>query len=489
TSGCSQPVEIINGYYIELFESSDSFYPLGARLQFICHSGYLLKGPDMFICDETGKWTPENQPECVLSPQILNSKKCSVPPDIWGSNRKLIRGIVGADSAVHGTMVEYRCRPGYRNVVAPCVAHTLTCSRGEWRGTSPQCEEFKTCLPPPNIANGFIYEVSSSYPLKSQVYYSCERGYRLLGPSVLTCEDNGCWIPGMAPICQLNPRTPGENENRAQFSIHTLLVAAISGIIAVLFLLVALLLYHRAVSPKLVRLRSSGSGNELQPRVAPPTLPPVGAQAQTHIPTEHDPDRVALIAFPDELLQNNQGVPPTYEEAVRQRPALFDHMTNMGRYGPPHNHRNRNHRVVVSGVRRPRHRDNPDNISYQSIGSARQSSGTSRSMSVRSWSACDSLGSSDTVAISDSTNVTVDTMSSGATSGAGSQAPSCRGLAGSRASFDTSSLNNNEDAPLLEEAEGEELRSEDQYSLSSTRGDSDSLKDNISSNRSVSLQE
>lgn len=100
---------------------------------------------------------------------LLDSKKCSVPPDIWGSNRKLIRGIVGADSAVHGTMVEYRCRPGYRNVVAPCVAHTLTCSRGEWRGTSPQCEEFKTCIPPPNIANGFIYEVASSYPLKSQV--------------------------------------------------------------------------------------------------------------------------------------------------------------------------------------------------------------------------------------------------------------------------------------------------------------------------------
>ncbi|XP_042232395.1 uncharacterized protein LOC121873144 [Homarus americanus] len=114
-----------------------------------------------------------------------------------------------------------------------------------------------------------------------------------------------------------------------------------------------------------------------------------------------------------------------------------------GRY-TPHSHRSRGHRVVVPGVRRSRHRDNPDNISYQSIGSARQSSSTSRSMSMRSWSACDSLGSTDTVAVSDSTNVTVDTQSSGGPSSGTSQAPSCRALAGSLASFDTSSLVNNE---------------------------------------------
>lgn len=65
-------------------------------------------------------------------------------------------------------------------------------------------------------------------------------------------------------------------------------------------------------------------------------------------------------------------------------------------------------------------------------------------MSMRSWSACDSLGSTDTVAVSDSTNVTVDTQSSGGTSSGASQAPSCRALAGSLASFDTSSQVNNE---------------------------------------------
>ncbi|KAG7162907.1 hypothetical protein Hamer_G001914 [Homarus americanus] len=65
-------------------------------------------------------------------------------------------------------------------------------------------------------------------------------------------------------------------------------------------------------------------------------------------------------------------------------------------------------------------------------------------MSMRSWSACDSLGSTDTVAVSDSTNVTVDTQSSGGPSSGTSQAPSCRALAGSLASFDTSSLVNNE---------------------------------------------
>lgn len=484
SQGCMTPESVMNGYYIEVTGSSDLQYPPGARQQFVCHTGYVLHGPDLYVCNKGGEWVPRRQPHCEPSKQLIGSELCPVPPEVMHTVQKLVRGVVTARGVVHGTTVEYRCRAGYRNVLAPCVAHSLTCHEGQWHGTSPECEEFNSCVAPPNIAHGFMYDGASSYPLQSQVYFSCEPGYRLVGPSVLTCEDTGCWTPRMPPVCHLSHQYEDDIQSeKSVLDMHTILVATTGSVIGILLIVLALILYQRAVSPKLVRLHNSGSGGDLPP--VQHNCPSNTSQPQP----EHDPDRVALIAFPDE------GVPPTYEEAVRHRPAIMfePHGSNAGGRFTPHNHRSRGHRVVVPGVRRSRHRDNPDNISYQSIGSARQSSSTSRSMSMRSWSACDSLGSTDTVAVSDSTNVTVDTQSSGGTSSGTSQAPSCRALAGSLASFDTSSLVNNEGAPLLEEAEGDDgcdqHRTEDQFSLS-TR-DSDSLKDNVSHTRSVtvSLQE
>ncbi|KAK3851290.1 hypothetical protein Pcinc_042055, partial [Petrolisthes cinctipes] len=478
---CSNPEPVVNGYYLEVTGSSDHEYPPGARLQFVCHTGYILRGPDAYMCNKAGEWEPRRRPLCMPSAQLIGSELCRVAPEIKNTVQKLVRGMVTTGGAVSGTKIGYRCRAGFRYVRAPCVTHILTCHQGQWHGTSPECEEFSSCVAPPNIAHGFMYDSASSYPLQSQVYYACEPGYRLMGPSVLTCEeDSGCWTPRMPAVCERIREYDDEmHDEKPLLDMHTILVATTGSVIGIFLIVMALILYQRALSPKLVRLRNSGSGGELPP--PPHTCPPTAPQP----PQDHDPDRLALIAYPDELPQ--QGVPPTYEEAVRQRPAavMFEpHGGSGGRYAP-HGHRSRGHRVVVPGVRRSRHRDNPDNISYQSIGSARQSS---------SWSACDSLGSTDTVAVSDSTNVTVETQSSGGTSSSSaSQAPSCRALAGSLASFDTSSLVNNEGAPLLEENEGddgcEQRRTEDQYSLS-TR-DSDSIKDNVSHTRSVtvSLQE
>ncbi|XP_069169522.1 sushi domain-containing protein 4 isoform X2 [Procambarus clarkii] len=436
SQGCMAPEPVMNGYYIEVTGSSDLQYPPGATQQFVCHTGYVLHGPDLFVCKKAGEWVPRREPRCEPSKQLIGSELCAVPPEVVHSVQKLVRGVVTARGVVHGTTVAYRCHAGYRNVLAPCVAHSLTCHEGQWHGTSPECEEFSSCVAPPNIAHGFMYNgAASSYPLHSKVYYSCESGFRLVGPSVLTCDDTGCWTPRMPPVCQFaHHYEDGVESEKSVLDMHTILVATTGSVIGILLIVLALILYQRAVSPKLVRLHNSGSGNDLPP--VQHNCSPNASQPQP----EHDPDRVALIAFPDE------GVPPTYEEAVRHRPAIMfePHGGNAGSRYTPHNHRSRGHRVVVPGVRRSRHRDNPDNISYQSIGSARQSSSTSRSMSMRSWSACDSLGSTDTVAVSDSTNVTVDTQSSGGASSGTSQAPSCRALAGSLASFDTSSLVNNE---------------------------------------------
>lgn len=72
-------------------------------------------------------------------PYFLGSKLCPVPPEVMHTVQKLVRGVVTARGVVHGTMIEYRCHAGFRNVLAPCVAHSLTCHEGQWHGTSPKC--------------------------------------------------------------------------------------------------------------------------------------------------------------------------------------------------------------------------------------------------------------------------------------------------------------------------------------------------------------
>ncbi|XP_042232396.1 C4b-binding protein alpha chain-like [Homarus americanus] len=122
------------------------------------------------------------------------------------------------------------------------VAHTLTCHEGQWHGTSPECKEFSSCVAPPNIAHGFMYDGASSYPLQSQVYYSCEPEYRLVGPSVLTCEDSGCWTPRMPPVCHLTHQYEDEMQTeKSVLDMHTILVATTGSVIGILLIVLALI--------------------------------------------------------------------------------------------------------------------------------------------------------------------------------------------------------------------------------------------------------
>lgn len=65
------PEPVMNGYYLEVTGSSDVQYPPGARLQFVCHVGYTLRGGDLFDCNETGHWMPRTQPVCKPSPELI----------------------------------------------------------------------------------------------------------------------------------------------------------------------------------------------------------------------------------------------------------------------------------------------------------------------------------------------------------------------------------------------------------------------------------
>ena len=68
----------MNGYYLEITGSWDGQeYPAGARVQFVCHTGYILTGPDQYLCQKGGVWVPrKEEPRCDPLQQLVGECVC-----------------------------------------------------------------------------------------------------------------------------------------------------------------------------------------------------------------------------------------------------------------------------------------------------------------------------------------------------------------------------------------------------------------------------
>lgn len=103
----------------------------------------------------------------------------------------------GHASLVVPGSVDFDCSPGFR-LVGP--SH-LSCFEGRWTGSTPACAEV-ACDVPAEIPNGVIHFTSSERFLAGAVAnYSCELGYVLVGNSSRTCDPSGVWT-GDAPHCE-----------------------------------------------------------------------------------------------------------------------------------------------------------------------------------------------------------------------------------------------------------------------------------------------
>ncbi|XP_078663210.1 E-selectin-like [Branchiostoma floridae x Branchiostoma belcheri] len=89
-------------------------------------------------------------------------------------------------------VLTFTCNTGY-NLVGPS---TLTCLEdGTWDGSPPTCEAVQLQCPtltPP--LNGYLDLYGTSF--------RCHAGYNLVGPSTLTCLENGTW-DGNPPTCEV----------------------------------------------------------------------------------------------------------------------------------------------------------------------------------------------------------------------------------------------------------------------------------------------
>uniref|UniRef100_A0A8C1ULV9 CUB and Sushi multiple domains 2 n=1 Tax=Cyprinus carpio TaxID=7962 RepID=A0A8C1ULV9_CYPCA len=165
-----------------------------------CREGYYSTGLLTRHCTVNGTWTGD-MPECT----VINCGDPGVPAN----------GIRLGSDFTYGHTVSFQCSPGF--TVDADRASTLICTKDRtWNSTKPVCKAI-VCGAPPSIPNGQI--VGSDFQWGSSISYSCNQGYQLSLPTVLTCQGTGNWSgerPQCFPVFCGDPGIPaqGKREDR-----------------------------------------------------------------------------------------------------------------------------------------------------------------------------------------------------------------------------------------------------------------------------------
>ncbi|XP_014892814.1 CUB and sushi domain-containing protein 1-like, partial [Poecilia latipinna] len=169
-------------------------------ITYSCREGYYSTGLLTRHCTVNGTWTG-NMPEC----SVINCGDPGVPAN----------GVRFGNDFTYNRTVAFQCSPGY--TMDADRASSLICTKDRtWNGTKPLCKAI-VCGPPPLIPNGQV--VGSDLTWGSSISYSCNQGYQLSLPTVLTCQGNGNWSgekPQCFPVFCGDPGMPdqGRREDR-----------------------------------------------------------------------------------------------------------------------------------------------------------------------------------------------------------------------------------------------------------------------------------
>ncbi|XP_057256698.1 membrane cofactor protein-like isoform X1 [Pezoporus wallicus] len=105
-----------------------------------------------------------------------------------------------------GSSVSYICRPGYMRIAGKSL--TRTCGEDfQWSPTEEFCTERK-CRHPGELGDGFVNVTDLTFG--SQATFSCRAGFRLRGPTEITCviKNEGVDWDRDLPLCERIPCKP-----------------------------------------------------------------------------------------------------------------------------------------------------------------------------------------------------------------------------------------------------------------------------------------
>ncbi|XP_034167547.2 C4b-binding protein alpha chain [Pangasianodon hypophthalmus] len=174
---CLEPPAIDNG----LFDPLKELYEYGQTVTYSCNEGFRLRGASTIACTDDG--TFQTSPQC----QEISCDPPAIPNAVIDESLPRYR---------YGVSVQIRCNKGYRIV----GSDELMCWKYGWIPPLPKCIEV-TC-DVPNISNAVVVgRKASSYNYNMSIRYQCDKGYRMEGSDLLTCEEKG-WNPP-PPKCNI----------------------------------------------------------------------------------------------------------------------------------------------------------------------------------------------------------------------------------------------------------------------------------------------
>lgn len=163
-------------------------------------------------CGLGGEWSGK--------PLVCRFVDCGPPQIIENGLAQLING-----STTHGSIVEYTCEQDYW--LQPHTSRRQICTKeAKWSADPPTCQRkynrfvrtianlitmvslilvVITCQEPEVPAGGYV--VGYDFNIHSSIEYHCDAGHKLIGTSVLQCNNNGEWN-SMPPECQCKWLTP-----------------------------------------------------------------------------------------------------------------------------------------------------------------------------------------------------------------------------------------------------------------------------------------
>uniref|UniRef100_A0A674AKK3 Sushi, von Willebrand factor type A, EGF and pentraxin domain-containing protein 1 n=1 Tax=Salmo trutta TaxID=8032 RepID=A0A674AKK3_SALTR len=210
---CGPPRPLEHG----LFQGSD--YHAGSTVVYQCNPGFYLLGDAKVLCTNSGKWGG-NPPacldvdECALGSDCDEHASCQntdgsytctcIHPYTGDGKNCTVKcenpeapefGYRDGSNFLMGSEVVFSCEEGYELIGDP---YEMRCQASlKWSRAPPACQRV-TCGDPPHVDNSDVTLKGKTY--LSTVLYTCAEGYRLQGSEEVVCEASGEWS-SPAPSC------------------------------------------------------------------------------------------------------------------------------------------------------------------------------------------------------------------------------------------------------------------------------------------------